>query len=104
MVHRRIYIVRTERPREMIRLLTHELKAPWSDDSLHVLKSRLFDISAPPPKPSLKLIAACNNKVRINSHDKWEPKECHNGREHWRNPPVTHVVSSAAAYTPVPSQ
>jgi len=37
---------------------SHELNAPWSLDSRHVLKSKLEEISAPPPKPSLKLMAA----------------------------------------------
>jgi hypothetical protein len=37
---------------------SHELKAPWSDDSRHVLKSRFAWMSEPPPNPSLKLIAA----------------------------------------------
>ena len=39
--------------------LSQLLNAPWSDDSLQVLKRRFSVISLPPPKPSLKLMAAC---------------------------------------------
>ena len=37
---------------------SHELNGPWSPLSRHVEKTRLCEISSPPPKPSLALMPA----------------------------------------------